>query len=102
MSRNEAASFISVRVSRTVWLCCHRGENAVAIPSATILPLEDLVTLRSYDLHMYPDQDEAGQLAFMELRSFFVNHYAMLKEEKLPEGVKDYCDYYRQTSQNEN
>ena len=78
------------------------GENAVAIPSATILPLEDLVTLRSYDLHMYPDQDEAGQLAFMELLSFFVNHYAMLKEEKLPEGVKDYCDYYRQTSQNEN
>lgn len=77
------------------------GEDAVAIPSATILPLEDLVTLRSYDLHMYPDQDEAGQRAFMELRSFFVNHCAMLKEDKLPEGVKDFCDYYKQNLQNE-
>lgn len=76
------------------------GQNAVAIPSATILPLEDLVTLRSYDLHMFPDQDEAGQRAFVELRIFFVNHYAMLKAEKLPEGTKDYCDYYRYSLQN--
>lgn len=76
------------------------GQNAVAIPSATILPLEDLVTLRSYDLHMFPDQDEAGQKAFVELRRFFVNHYAMLRAEKLPEGAKDYCDYYRTSLQN--
>lgn len=70
------------------------NKNAVAIPSATILPLEDLVLLKSYDLHMYPDQDEAGQRAFMELRRFFVNNGSTLKAEKLPEGVKDYCDYY--------
>ncbi|WP_213065500.1 toprim domain-containing protein, partial [Acinetobacter baumannii] len=30
------------------------GLKAVAIPSATILPLEDLVLLKGYDLHMYP------------------------------------------------
>lgn len=70
------------------------NKNAVAIPSATILPLEDLVTLKSYDLHMYPDQDEVGQRAFMELRRFFLNNGSTLKAEKLPEGVKDYCDYY--------
>ncbi len=68
--------------------------NAVAIPSATILPMEDLVLLRNYDLHMYPDQDDAGQNAFMALRRFFVNHYSTVKIEKLPEGVKDYCDFY--------
>ena len=70
------------------------GLNAVAIPGATILPLEDLILLKNYDLHMYPDQDEAGQRAFVELRRFFVNNYSMLRAEKLPEGIKDYCDYY--------
>lgn len=70
------------------------GLKAVAIPSATIQPLEDLVLLKNYDLHMYPDQDEAGQKAFMELRRFFVNNYSTIKAEKLPKGAKDYCDYY--------
>ena len=70
------------------------GLKAVAIPSATILPMEDLILLKNYDLHMYPDQDDAGQRAYMELRRFFVNNYSMVKAEKLPEGVKDYCDYY--------
>ena len=70
------------------------GMNAVAIPSATILPFEDLVELTKYDLHMYPDQDEAGYKAFMELSGFFVNHYSTIRAETLPEGVKDYCDYY--------
>ncbi len=68
--------------------------KAVAIPSATILPMEDLVLLRSYDLHMYPDQDEAGQRAFMDLRRFFVNNYSSLKVEILPDGMKDFCEYY--------
>ena len=68
--------------------------KAVAIPSATIFPLEDLVLLRSYNLHMYPDQDEAGQKAFMDLRRFFVNNYSTLKAENLPDGMKDYCDFY--------
>lgn len=71
--------------------------NAVAIPSATILPLEDLITLTNFDLHMYPDQDEAGLKAFMELRRFFVNNYSTIKAEKLSEGIKDYCDYYIKT-----
>ena len=73
------------------------AKNAVAIPSATILPLEDLILLKDFDLHMFPDQDEAGQRAFMELRRFFVNNYSMVKMEKLPEGAKDYCDYYIST-----
>ena len=70
------------------------GKKAVAIPSATILPQEDLIRLKGYDLYIYPDQDEAGQKAFTELRRFFVNHYSTVTAEKLPEGVKDYSEYY--------
>ena len=70
------------------------GLKAVAIPSASIQPLEDLVLLKNFDLHMYPDQDETGQRAYMELRRFFVNNYSIVKTEKLPEGIKDYCEYY--------
>jgi len=70
------------------------GLKAVAIPSATILPLEDLVTLKNYDLHMFPDQDEAGQRAYIELRRFFVNHYSTITAETLPKNVNDYSDYY--------
>lgn len=73
------------------------GFKAIAIPSATILPKEDLVLLKYYDLHMFPDQDAAGRKAFTELRGFFVNHYATVKAEKLPDNVKDYCDYYIST-----
>lgn len=73
------------------------GLNAVAIPSATILPKEDLVLLKNYYLHMFPDQDDAGQRAFLELRSFFVNHYSTIKAEKLPDFAKDYCDFYIST-----
>lgn len=70
------------------------GKKAVALPSATILPLYDLMELSRFELHMYPDQDHAGQKAYMALRRFFINHYAILKKEQLPNGVKDYSEYY--------
>lgn len=70
------------------------GEKAVAIPSATILPEEDLILLKDYDLYMYPDNDEAGWRAFGELRRFFVNNYSTVRAERLPVSVKDYCEYY--------
>lgn len=70
------------------------GKKAVAIPSATILPQFDLIKLKTYKLHMYPDQDNAGRQAYVNLRKFFINHYATFKAEQLPEGVKDYSEYY--------
>ena len=75
------------------------GKKAVAIPSATILPEDDLYKLRYYRLHMYPDQDNAGDSAFAKLKEFYINHYATLLREKLPDGVKDYSDYYRMQKQ---
>lgn len=70
------------------------GKKAVAIPSATILPEDDLYKLRYYRLHMYPDRDNAGDSAFAKLKEFYINHYATLLREELPNGVKDYSDYY--------
>ena len=43
---------------------------------------------------MYPDNDDAGRRAFRELRRFFVNNYSTVKAEKLPDVMKDFCDYY--------
>lgn len=72
------------------------GKKAVAIPSATILPSLDLIKLKTYKLHMYPDRDNAGKQAYINLKRFFINHYATLKAEQLPDGVKDYSEYYIQ------
>ena len=71
------------------------GKKAVAIPSATILPQLDLSLLSDYKLHMVPDSDEAGDKAFVKLQCFFINRNSFLTEEKLPEGIKDYSEYYK-------
>ena len=53
------------------------------IPSATILPIEDLVLLKKYELHMYPDKNELGLKGFGALRCFFINHYSIVRKEDL-------------------
>lgn len=70
------------------------GKNAVAIPSATILPRIDLVGLKTYKLRMYPDRDDAGKKAYKELRRFFINHGTFIEEDLLPDGIKDYSELY--------
>lgn len=70
------------------------GKKAVAIPSATILPQYDLLDLKEYKLHMFPDQDEAGRQAYIKLRNFFVNLYTIVKENRLPANVKDFSEFY--------
>ena len=75
------------------------NKKAVAIPSATILPFDDLYKLRYYKLHMYPDSDDAGDNAFAKLKKFYINHFATIIRETLPKGVKDYSDYYRMITQ---
>lgn len=71
------------------------GKKAVAIPSATILPQLDLSLLSDYKLHMFPDNDEAGDKVFVKLQCFFINRNSFLTKEKLPEGIKDYSEYYK-------
>ncbi|MBR5639408.1 MAG: hypothetical protein IKW83_06545 [Muribaculaceae bacterium] len=70
------------------------GKKAVALPSSTILPKNDLSRLVKFSLHMYPDQDNAGKFCFNNLKRFFINHFVYLRDENLPKGFKDFSEYY--------
>lgn len=72
------------------------SKNAVAIPSATIIPESDLLWLKPFNLRMSPDNDtnEAGIKGFLKLRGALLKTGQMIKYEPLPEGFKDYSDYY--------
>lgn len=61
------------------------GKAAVAIPSATIIPENDLSLLDGYKLKMMPDNDEAGWDGFMKLRlALAKRESAYLKKIFLP------------------
>lgn len=70
------------------------GKNAVAIPSAGNIPERMLDTLAKFKLHMYPDNDEPGINAFMELRHKLMERGCYLWRETLPDSFKDYSEYY--------
>lgn len=70
------------------------GRNAIAVPSATLLPVDEIIALRRYQLHMFPDNDKAGQTAFTNLQNILIQYGSFLLREQLPDGVKDFSDYY--------
>lgn len=70
------------------------GKNAIAIPSASNIPERMLDTLTKFRLHMYPDNDEPGMNAFMALRHKLMERGCYLRREALPDGFKDYSEYY--------
>lgn len=78
------------------WAMLSAGHKAIAIPSATLLKEDDLnairsiVTARRVSLHMYPDQDAPGERLFLELKEKFPD----LVHHQLPEGCKDFSEYY--------
>ena len=72
------------------------GKKAVAIPSASNIPDECLNFLVDFRLHMYPDQDNgAGIRAYRNVRSKLISMGGFLYKEELPEGFKDYGEYYQ-------
>ena len=71
-----------------------KGYNAVAIPSATSFPMEDIAKLRRFNLYMIADNDRAGNEAFIKLYRTMLRYGCELKRVMLPHGFKDYCDYY--------
>ena len=78
------------------WAMLSAGHKAVAIPSATSLTREDICVLRDglpkgVSLHMYPDNDEPGMRLFEDLKRWFPE----LQGHVLPDGCKDFGDYYR-------
>ena len=70
------------------------GKKAIAIPSATLLKNEAIRTLSSKNLFMYPDNDEPGNKLFEELYSKLKNNYSHITRLELPNGFKDYSEYY--------
>lgn len=79
------------------WAMLSSGHKAIAIPSATLLKPEDLEPLRGRELHIYPDQDEAGEALYKQLVSVATDIGACLMRHQLPEGCKDFSDYYLKT-----
>jgi len=85
------------------WALLSAGHKAIAIPSATLLTKKDkelLSQLSSSSLsssplsfHMYPDQDAPGERLFLQLQKVLPT----LEHHQLPEGCKDYGEYYMKT-----
>lgn len=84
------------------WSMLSSGHKAVAIPSATLLREDDLqhirklVSEKGIALHMYPDRDEPGSRLYLQLKELLPS----LVYHQLPDGFKDYSDYYISKIQN--
>ncbi|MBR4275463.1 MAG: hypothetical protein IKQ32_00665 [Prevotella sp.] len=102
------------------WAMLSSGRKAIAIPSATLLKHKQLLeltirsatirptgyetSLRDYDnedsqggltfpltFHMYPDRDEPGERLFLQLKEVLPT----LQHHQLPQGCKDFGEYYK-------
>lgn len=71
------------------------GHKAIAIPSATLLKPEDLEPLRGRELHVFPDNDLAGERMYRQLLGVATSIGSCLVRHQLPSGCKDYSDCYR-------
>ena len=78
------------------WALLSAGHKAIAIPSATLLKRKDIEILStlnsklSTEFHMYPDRDAPGERLFLQLQKVLPT----LVHQQLPEGCKDYGEYY--------
>ena len=81
------------------WAMLSAGHKAIAIPSATLLTQKDIEQLStvnaqlSTEFHMYPDCDEPGERLFLQLQKVLPN----LEHHQLPQGCKDFSEYYLTT-----
>ena len=78
------------------WALLSAGCKAIAIPSATLLRScrrEHISIIRRHPrLHMYPDNDLAGESLYNELKQ----QLPQLVKHSLPTGCKDFADFYKQ------
>ena len=78
------------------WALLSAGHKAIAIPSATLLSRQDREQLSilnsqlSIRFAMYPDNDVPGERLFLQLREVLPS----LVHHQLPEGCKDFSEYY--------
>ena len=72
------------------WAMLSAGLKAVAIPSALSLSKSDIEMLRAFNLHIFPDHDEAGERAWIRLRQWL----PQLVRHELDEGCKDFAEIW--------
>ena len=72
------------------WTALTLGFHAIAIPSATLFDRSFQGFLSGRNLHIFPDQDEAGLSLYFELKKALPS----LVYHQLPEGCKDLSEYY--------
>ena len=72
------------------WTALTLGIHAIAIPSATLFDRHFQGLLAGRNLHIFPDQDEAGLSLYFELKKALPS----LVYHQLPEGCKDLSEYY--------
>lgn len=72
------------------WTALTLGFHAIAIPSATLFDRRFQGLLAGRNLHIFPDQDEAGLSLYFELKKVLPR----LVYHQLPEGCKDLSEYY--------
>ena len=72
------------------WTALTLGFHAIAIPSATLFDRRFQALLTGRNLHIFPDQDEAGLSLYFELKQALPS----LVYHQLPEGCKDLSEYY--------
>lgn len=72
------------------WTALTLGIHAIAIPSATLFDRSFQALLTGRNLHIFPDQDEAGLSLYFELKKALPS----LVYHQLPEGCKDLSEYY--------
>ena len=70
------------------------GKKAVAFPSSSICHPEDVRLLAHKFLFMYPDRDAAGESLYTRLNQALEPTGTALHRLDLPEGCKDYSEYY--------
>lgn len=77
-----------------VWALLSSGKKAVGIPSATLLKPHDLLPLAGRECHIYPDADAAGEGLYHKLVDAATEVGACLIRHPLPEGCKDFSDFW--------
>lgn len=73
------------------------GRNAIAIPSASNLPLKEVNNLIRYNLIMCADHDLAGERAYETLRYHVIRMGGKIHKLEYPENFKDYGEYFKST-----
>lgn len=82
------------------WSLLSSGHKAIAIPSATTLHQNE--TLKVFKrlgelhtcLHIFPDQDVPGEKLYLQLTLLSAQAGLTLIRHSLPQGCKDYSEYY--------